>query len=343
MTVTVTDPLIYNFTISGRGNRRAIAWHGNCVAVVIELPAPADATNAAKNARNLVSLSTTVRERVMLAFDTLYSTMEMVTLCEGLKLHGGGSGGLPCIESPQDNAGAGGLAHHGVGGLSVGVSVLWALCERASRSTGATLVDHVYFYELGRNFWYPHFNRAFDYYCDDNPSCWGWWTVAFNNLWPIIIPDIADGIELTYFGQSREKFRKGMLNDFATYVRLAAQGRHDFEAWKCSRMPWRKEQSVNNLMTGLLVALYEAYGRLEWIVAFFRELRCAKQVNATNAGGCQYDEIRDNFYIIASKAAQKDLVHVFQMQLKWPLSNSARQEIHALFPNDKPTAPLLSQ
>lgn len=321
----------YNFGITCRGERNALVWLGEYVGIVIEVPMESDKSKCAQDARRAICISDTGRSRVVKALDGLYRTMRDVTCdeCESLRPYNlsGVSGRAP-IEIPLDNNGAGGLAHHGVSGISVGIALFIGMCERATAGGGgggALLVDHVYFYEMSRNFWLPRYNRAFDWYCDDNTSCWGWWTVAMNNFWACVLPELCardaggGGFEMVYFGHSRESFRKRMKRDIVAYV----ESEHDFNsAWVKSRMPWRPNESVNDLMTGLLLVLYDGYGCARFIRGFFRELRNAKQVNETNAGSNKYEECRDNFYRIASLAAGVDLQCVFREQLRWQLSDS---------------------
>ena len=66
-----------------------------------------------------------------------------------------------------------------------------------------------------------------------------------------------------------------------------------------------KNESVNDLMSGLVLAMYEAYGGVVWLTYFFAELRTARVVNEGTLGGCDYADARDNLYRICSKAAKK--------------------------------------
>ena len=337
-----SEPFVYTFGLARRGPRRAVAWLGTRTGVVIECPDDFDSSGSAVHARNALSTSESGRNRVLKALDTIYDTMESTTLSSGLSpYNGNGVGGLAPIEIPLDNAGAGGLAHHGVSGISVGVPLFAPLCARAESSTNSALaVDHVYYYEMSRNFWEPRFNRAFDWRMDGEVHNWGWWTVGFNNLWAIVLPEIVSSenvVDMVYFGRARSEFRARMQRD----IRACVRERHNFEsAWTKSRMPWRPNESINDLMTGLLLSLYDAYGGPKFFNAFFAELRTATPVNDGNSGTDRFQQCRDNFYRIASRAAQLDLKHCFVEQLGWQLSNQVLQEIDTLYPNDKPCAPL---
>ncbi len=337
--MSLTEPFTYTFGLARRGPRLAIAWLGARVGVVIECPNESDTSGGAVHARNALTTTEAARTRVLHALDTLYETLKSTTLSSGLSpYNNNGVCGLAPVEIPLDNAGAGGLAHHGVSGISVGAALFAPLCSRAESSIGALAVDQVYYYEMGRNFWEPQFNRAFDWRMDDEAHNWGWWTVGFNNLWAIVLPEIAgNAVDMVYFGRSRAAFRARMQRD----IRACVRSRHCFDtAWTKSRMPWRPNETINDLMTGLLLALYDAYGGPKFLNSFFAHLRTAPPVNEGNSGANKFQQCRDNFYRIASCAAQRDIKHCFVQQLGWPLSDEVMQEVDNLYPTDKPCAPL---
>ena len=158
-----------------------------------------------------------------------------------------------------------------------------------------------------------------------------------NNVWAIVLPDIATGekgdVEMVYFGRSREQFRSRMQRDIRECIR---RGYEFDDAWTKIRMLWRPNESVNDLMTGLLLALYDAYEGPTFVNAFFAELRNAKCVNEGNSGSDEFQLCRDNVYRIASRAAQRDLKHCFIQQLGgWGISSDVLDEIDALYAHNK--------
>lgn len=227
------------------------------------------------------------------------------------------------IEIPLDNRGAGGLACHGVCGISVGRGLFAGLVMRWKG--GVRSVDQVYFYEMNRNFWFEEYNRAIDWCCDGDEKCWGWWTVGFNNAMSVIVPDLL-GIEFYYFGQGRKTFEQGMLNDYRGYLK---DKRWNFETgWQKSMMPWRPKQSINNLMSGFILDSYTKFGGRDWITGVYREILQVVPINSSNAGATCYQGARDNIYTIWSRAAHKDLRDFFKNTLRWKISDQAMRNVN---------------
>ena len=224
------------------------------------------------------------------------------------------------IEIPSDNNGAGGLAHHGVHGISVGSSFLEGLLKRWR--AGARSVDQVYYYEMCRNFWFGDYNPRIDYCCDNNKSCYGWWTVGFNNAMSVIVSEITS-TPFYYFGQSREQFARGMLKDFESYVEDPKWCWEN--SWVCSRMPWRKEQSINNMMSGFIIEGFKRFGGKKWIQGVYRELGRVEVLRGGGEG--RWQGVRDNVYLIWSKAAGRDLREYFEKKLRWKISERAKRHV----------------
>lgn len=346
----------YDFSIACRGVRDARVWLGREVAVIFEREYTA---RRKQGQQLLVAESNGTAERLesalTSAFDAIY--LAFVEICGGhpSRLEN------PChgrvvIQVPLDNAGAGGLAHHDVGGISVGQGLVMPLVQRwisalAERSDVCWLprfdgglkglkfgtrvpreasVDQVFFYEMTRNFWKPEFNRKIDWYCDGVETCWGWWTVGMCNAMAIIIPAIIN-LPMFYFGQGRDEFRNRMVAELVAYETYSSGTKNPFQAWTCSLMPWRPKESVNDLMTALIVRSFERFGGARWISGFFREIRRVPDINTTEAGENNFQGARDNLYRIWSRAAEADLRNVFQLELRWEISLQACAEMAAEF------------
>lgn len=342
--MSATEPFDYTFGLAERGPRRAVAWLGERIGVVIECPEDGDSSDNAVLARNALSIEEAARNRILRALDTLYETMESTTCSSGPSPYNeSGVHGLAPVEIPLDNNGAYAWARDGVSGISVDMELFAPLCADAESLDDSVLaVNYVFFYEMSKNFWEPSFDDVFDWAMDGEEDNWGWWLAGFSNLWAIVLPEIVtpeNAVEMDYFGEDRSVFRARMKSD----IRACIRARHNFDtAWKTSRMPWNPEDTINSLMTGLLLALYDAYGGAKFLKSFFAELRVATPVNDDDdsAGSDKFQQCRDNFYRVTSRAAQLDLKHCFVEQLRWQLSNEALQEIDTLYPNNKPCAPL---
>lgn len=347
----------HDFRLASQGVRDVEVWEGTHVVVIIEISRNFEEIRA-------MSVSEKVRQCIVNAFDIVYIAMRDVTDFEP-DLSVDKSGKL-VIEIPFDNAGAGGLACHGVAGISVGRPLFLQLVQRWTSAVSSTpdcswlpsvpspptplsvealeygqckpnnaSLDQVYYYELCRNFWHPSRNRKIDWACDNNPQCWGWWTVGFNNAFAIIFPSLLNS-PLHYFGRDLRQFRHSMVKQLYKYIEYCQNHDDPFVAWTCSRLPWDPSESVNDLMTALIVLSFETFGRLSWIRALFRAFDIVPDVNPTEAGGFRFQQCRDNIYKIWCIAAQTDLEVFFCEQLRWRISPEAIEYVLKLFPGSDP-------
>lgn len=341
------ESVVYNFTIARRGQRAANVWQGAQVALLIEKQ-----TDGSPR----ISAPPTVRTAVLRAFDAVYLAYASVTGFRPSRAENPFRGRI-AIQVPLDNAGAAGLAHHDVAGISVGAGLVEPLVERWTRAVanGASWVprggegsdlealrfgdarpelasiDQVFLYELNRNFWPPWFNQKIDWMCDGDGSCWGWWTVGMNNAMTVIVPALLN-MPLNYFGSGLEQFRDRMVDELAEYAQFCRSGADPFDAWTTSRMPWKPRESVNDLMTALIIRSFERFGGESWIKGFYRQIPNVPDINATAAGGTNFQGARDNLYRIFSIAAGANLYNVFVNELCWRISDDADIEIATLFP-----------
>ena len=153
---------------------------------------------------------------------------------------------------------------------------LWAAVTKNSYQFSADTIDdvkplmhQVFFYEAGR--------AVYDIVLDDildwqmqNPSEWGYWTLGFNGAMTVLAPEHM-GVELEYYGQDTAAFRQDRLNDLATYVN---DSQYTFNNTWCSYLfPWNQNQSVNDMMSGLLIYLADNYGGLEFLTRLFYRLK----------------------------------------------------------------------
>lgn len=344
----------YDFSIACRGVRDAEVWLGREVAIIFERGYTAQWHQLVTAKSN--SIGQHLKSAITSAFDATY--LAFAEICGGHPSRvESPCDGRVVIQVPLDNAGAGGLAHHDVGGISVGHGLVMPLVRRwvsavnempdlhwlprfdggleglkfGVKTPRDASVDQVFFYEMARNFWKPEFNKKVDWYCDDNETCWGWWTVGMCNAMAIIIPAIVD-LPMYYFGQGRHEFRNRMVAELAAYRSYSSGIQNPFHAWTCSLMPWNPKESVNDLMTALIVRSFERFGGTRWISGFFREIRRVPDINSTDAGENNFQAARDNLYRIWSRAAEADLRNVFQLELWWEISPRVCAEIAAEFP-----------
>lgn len=163
----------------------------------------------------------------------------------------------------------------GYGGASYN-GMLWAAVPKDAYQYSDDTVDdavplmhQVFFYEVGR--------AVYDIVLDDildwqmqNPSEWGYWTLGFNGAMTVLAPEHM-GVELEYYGQDTAAFRHDRLTDLATYVNSK---KYTFNNTWCSYLlPWNQNQSVNDMMSGLLIYLADNYGGLEFLTRLFYRLK----------------------------------------------------------------------
>jgi hypothetical protein len=224
------------------------------------------------------------------------------------------------IEVVKDNCGAAGLAHHGVLGISVGDYFLNEVYN--SFLSGEGKMHQIFYYELNRNFWKPKWIKKFDWVMDKGNWDWGHWTTGFNVAQAIIMPQQLD-IGFIYFGWTLDQFRDKMMNNLNTYME---NDEYNFEnGWMQSAMPWDKNNSVNDLMTGLIIYSYENFGGDDWLMNFYKYLDGNEITDRDSL--TSYQQCRDNIYKIWSLSAESNLIDFFENDLKWNITEEAKDYI----------------
>lgn len=288
------------------GNSASTAWIGESVVVMIENELPSDR-------------DTSVMKKIIQTFENIILKFEELTELNNLPMASSYQG-KPVIEVVVDNCGAGGLANHGTLGMSTGKPFLDEFYNLVSQ--GTISVPQVFLYELNRNFWVAEmdgFNGKFDWAMNDEPQNYGWWTVGMNNAQAYIIPKSLN-IGLYYFGYDINYWETRMVNELEDYME---DTQYDFDyGWRQSLMPWHNTESINDLMTGLIIYSYNNFGGDEWIKGFYKQIQNDEIINRSDVFA--YQECRDNIYKIWSLAATQDLVSFFEDELRWTVSQEAK-------------------
>ena len=124
----------------------------------------------------------------------------------------------------------------------------------------------VYFYELGRCLWDVKLDNIWDWEME-SPSNYGYWTLGFNGMMTAIAPDQI-GVELDYYGMNAQQFKQARLDDLNRYLN---DPQYNFDnAWTVSRLPWNNAQTINDMMSGLIIYLYDLLGGNEFLKCFYR-------------------------------------------------------------------------
>jgi lysophospholipase L1-like esterase len=298
--VIATD---YNFWCSSQ--TQAVAWYDDTIAIIIE-------------GEDALQFDFEAMSRMISFFHRLYERYESVTGLTSLPLDSPWQNRIT-IQIPLDNCGAGGLANHGVRGISVGRGLFDEQYEISL--TGAERYHQVFIYESNRNFWPPAFNESFDWAMDDEPMSWGWWTVGMNNAMAVMMTDML-GVELEYYGHDAQWFRDRMVANFETYRDNLI---YDFDyGWRQHLMPWDPNESINDLMSGLIIHSYETWGGETWLKDFYQYISTVP----ARTGVFAYQECRDNIYRIWSDAAGEDLSDFFIQDLRWNITVDGIQQVN---------------
>jgi len=302
-----TQEVAFDYQIASCvGTSNSTAWIGDEVVIMIEGETPLDRDSS-------------IMVEIVQTFENVISKYEEITGLDNLPL-ASSFDNKPVIEVVLDNCGAGGLASHGVMGMSTGKPFLNEFYDLVRQ--GNVSVPQVFLYELNRNFWaagMDGFNGKFDWAMNDDPQNYGWWTVGMNNAQAYIIPKTLD-IGLYYFGSDINYWENRMVGELEDYLN---DDQYDFDyGWRQSLMPWHNTESINDLMTGLIIYSYNNFGEEAWIKGFYEHV---KNVDIPNRSGVfAYQECRDNIYKIWSYAAEENLISFFEDDLRWLVSEEAK-------------------
>ncbi len=294
---TEVQVLSTNYVFGCSSQTQSVAWYDDKVAIVIE-------------GEDALQFDYEAMSRIVTFFHRLYDKYESVTGLASLPMDSPWQNRIT-IQIPLDNCGAGGLARHGFLGISVGRGLFDVQYDMSLN--GLERYHQVFFYESNRNFWLPEFNESFDWAMNDEPMNWGWWTVGMNNAMAIMMTDMLD-VELEYFDNDSQWFRDRMIANFEIY-----QGNSDYDfdyGWRQHLMPWDPINSINDLMSGLIIHSYETWGGETWLKGFYQYITTVPP----RTDVFSYQECRDNIYRIWSDAAGEDLSDFFIQNLRWGIT-----------------------
>jgi hypothetical protein len=163
-------------------------------------------------------------------------------------------------------AGFGGAAFNGQSWCAVGQDSFRTLTN--SVQARKPVMPQVLYYEMGRAMYNLRLDEILDWQMQQ-PGEFGFWTLGFNGAMTALGPRFM-GCELDYFGQDAALFRANRLLDLSTYVDNPS---YTFQnTWSVLLLPWNASQSINDLMSGFLIYLYENYGELLFLHEMYRTL-----------------------------------------------------------------------
>ncbi|MCA9508808.1 MAG: hypothetical protein KC505_10350 [Myxococcales bacterium] len=182
-------------------------------------------------------------------------------------------------------------------------------------------MPQVYLYDLGRSLYDLKLDNILDWQMQ-NPSEYGYWTLGFNGAMTVIAPEFL-GLDLDYAGQGVEEFRRDRINDLNTYLNNS-QWNFD-NTWSYFILPWTKNtgnrQSINDLMSGLLIYLSDEYGGVSFLARLFQNLK----QQPTTPSKTDRQARAQNLYEAAKKSVSSsnlgNLENFFKQKMRWSFLN----------------------
>ena len=263
---------------------------------------------------------------------------------------------------------AGGLASHGVYGMACGPAYLRYFYDSCiaylDDNTQLPKVEHVFTYELCRNYIFPdQFTPLLDYRLynlssrnNTNKSLefyeWGWVNQGFVNvLGGLLTKNFSPSVNFNYYGYDAEGFWKSMEKHLDIYINGLKSGIYTWDnTFMYNRLIWTKNinspdgaESLDNLYSGILIRLWRNNGEGKFLLKFFKALKLMSNRSANNylnlPNKLNYIDTlstdsnnvklnaqtaAENFYIASSYGASKDLYDYFTVTLKRSIRKEAR-------------------
>ena len=266
---------------------------------------------------------------------------------------------------------AAGLASHGISGMACGPAFLRDFYNSCvmyiEDNTILPKIDHIFTYELCRNYIFPdQFTPLFDYrlynLSDRNNNTktlgfyeWGWVNQGFINvLGGLLTKNIIPSINFDYAGYNIEQFWNMMEIHLDRYINGSIYTWDN--TFMYSRMIWTANadnpngaESLDNIYSGLLIRLWRRYGGKVFLIRFFKAITLMNNRNAYHflnvVNKLDYIDIlsnditnakltvqtaAENLYIAASYGANQDLYTYFTITLKRSIRQEARSYAIAL-------------
>lgn len=217
-------------------------------------------------------------------------------------------------------SGYGGGAYNGQSWCAISKDLVKPLIDTAYNIV--PVLPQVFLYENGRSCYDLILDTILDWELS-SPMDYGFWTLGFNGAMTVLIPESL-GAELNYAGQNVAMFRADRLKDLNRYTKDTT---YTFDnTWSSTLLPWNNYQSVNDLMSGMLIDLSDKFGGLKFLTRVFYRL---KQEPATPSKTDRYKRA-NNLYTACRNAAfdmyddkiADDLILYFKDFLRWEFVGS---------------------
>jgi hypothetical protein len=176
-------------------------------------------------------------------------------------------------------------------------------------------VDQVFFYEMGRSMYDLKLDDILDWQMAET-SQWGYWTLGFNGAMTVLAPE-ALGLKMNYYGTDTAKFRADRLKDINTYINNTQYNFNN--SWSVWLLPWAQSQSINDMMSGLLILMHDRFGGKAFLSELFKQLKL--QPPTPNKSDRKLRAT--NLYNAAKQAARKigrssrEIENFFKKTMRW--------------------------
>lgn len=215
-----------------------------------------------------------------------------------------------CIEANSELCnGYGGAAYNGGSWCAISQDSLMVLTNTVDEPMPT--IPQVIFYEVGRCVYNLKLDRVLEWQLN-TPEQYGYWALGWNGAMTAVAPGLI-GAKMDYYGMDAERFKNDRLNDLNQYVRNT---QYTFRnTWSAYLLPWSSNQSVNDLMSGLLIHLYYEYGGAMFLYYMFYYL--TRQP--------------DTYTMIQREQKANNLVRSCYLAVRELFNESKANEIHLYF------------
>lgn len=132
------------------------------------------------------------------------------------------------------------------------------------------IMPQVALYEMGRSMYDLRLDNILDWQMEAEDK-YGYWTLGLNGALTVLAPE-ALNLKMAYAGYDDylAQFRRDRLNDINTYIN-DRQWNFD-NAWSVWLLPWAPRQSINDMMTGLILLLTDRFGGAPYLKELTKNL-----------------------------------------------------------------------
>lgn len=273
------------------------AWYGEHIVLLIEDEFTTD--------RNAV-----VMEQIVGVFDNLIEEFDLLTGHRPPHNSAWENRIRIDINYPKEGYGFGGAQHFDLG---IHADIQAFNTTYNNWSNGVMTLDHVFFYELGRNYWFPLDRDPLQHDLNNPPHFQ--WVGGFNNFYPMIFTDRLSITDMTLGSFTLEEFIDFHMAHYEFYINSPE---YNFEnTWTTDLLPWDRNESLNILITAMLYDLYFEFG-----YEYIQDLIGVLQELPTPTDRKDYDQMITNWYVAVSIAAGKQMEEFFEL-LKWSIPENA--------------------